>query len=238
MEKDRTAKVLAVLALVVATVGISIGFAAFDSVLTISPNATVTPSDETFKVQFSSESGSIKDDTPVTGEATGSSGASAEGATINNDSDSGPTITNLKANFTEPGQTVTYTFYVGNVGEYDAYLKQVDFANVAEEKLASTDFTGQKAEKFCIAGTDTNKGQVEAACDDITIKISIGEAESAATTQDLTSDTSVSSHMLEKNDYEKVVVTIAYSKVGDGHRADGDFTVEFGDITLTYSAAE
>ena len=43
MEKNRTGQVIALLALVVGVVGLSIGFAAFSSVLKIQSNATVTP---------------------------------------------------------------------------------------------------------------------------------------------------------------------------------------------------
>ena len=43
MERDRSAKIIAIVALCVAVVGLSIGFAAFSNNLTIKSNATVSP---------------------------------------------------------------------------------------------------------------------------------------------------------------------------------------------------
>ena len=53
MERDRSAKIIAIVALCVAVVGLSIGFAAFSNNLTIKSNATVTPNQNDFDVNFS-----------------------------------------------------------------------------------------------------------------------------------------------------------------------------------------
>ena len=106
MERDRSAKIIAIVALCVAVAGLSIGFAAFSNDLTIKSNASVTPNPNDFDVNFSSQDGSEVAGT-VTGVGTNS--ATAENATIDNSNS--PTITGLKANFTEPGQKVTYSFY-------------------------------------------------------------------------------------------------------------------------------
>ena len=54
MEKNRKVQIIAIVALVVGVVGLSIGFAAFSSVLTIQTSATVTPDSSTMNVDFSS----------------------------------------------------------------------------------------------------------------------------------------------------------------------------------------
>ena len=143
MEKDRSSKVIAVVALLVAVIGLSVGFASFSSTLTISSSANVTPNSDTFKVVFSSN-GTILTTEAVIGDVTGT-GASATNATINNDTN--PTISGLAANFTEPGQKVVYTFYAHNSGEYDAFLKSVTYANV----------TGKSESKVCTAGSGTTE---------------------------------------------------------------------------------
>ena len=54
MEKNRTVQLIAILALVVGVVGLSIGFAAFSNTLKIKSNATVAPDKDTLNVDFSS----------------------------------------------------------------------------------------------------------------------------------------------------------------------------------------
>ena len=105
MERDRSAKIIAIVALCVAIVGLSVGFAAFSNELTINSNATVSPNASDFDVNFSTSNTGGQDGT-VSGVGTNS--ATAENATIDNSNS--PTITSLKANFTEPGQKLTYSF--------------------------------------------------------------------------------------------------------------------------------
>lgn len=215
MEKDRSSKVIAIVALLVAVVGLSVGFAAYTASLTISSNATVTPTED-FDVYFST-SGT----TQVAGNVTPSFSSvsdevakpTGEAATL-----ADTTITGLKANFTEPGQTVTYTFYAHNASDYVAYLNQVVFAEVESGKS-----------KVCTAKSDDTIG-VDAACNDIKITVNVG-SETFDTT-----NTNVADHTLAKDGYETVTVTIDYAN--NGNRANGDFDVEFGDITLTYNEVE
>lgn len=215
MERDRSAKIIAIVALCVAVVGLSIGFATFSNNLTIKSNAKVTPNASDFDVNFSTSNTSELDGT-VSGIGTNS--ATAEDATIDN-SDS-PTITGLKANFTEPGQKVTYSFYAHNAGKYVAYLNNVTYANVS----------GKTATKVCTAGVGTDATMVDAACNGISISVKVG-SDTYTGSMD-----SISNHLLNLDSYEEVVVTIEYAS--DASRADGDFEVAFGDIILTYSSVD
>lgn len=216
MEKDRSSKVIAIVALLVAVVGLSVGFAAFSSTLTISSSANVTPNSDTFKVVFSSNGTTLTTEA-VNGDVTGT-GASATAATINNDTN--PTISGLAATFTEPGQKVVYTFYAHNSGEYDAFLKSVTYANV----------TGKSESRVCTAGSGTTASYVASACDDISVKVNVGTTNTTASTANITG------HSLVKGAFEQVTVTIEYAANGD--RADGDFSVAFGDISLVYSSVD
>lgn len=216
MEKDRSSKVIAIVALLVAVVGLSVGFAAFSSTLTISSSANVTPNSDTFKVVFSSNDTTLTTEA-VNGNVTGT-GASATAATINNDTN--PTISGLAATFTEPGQKVVYTFYAHNSGEYEAFLKSVTYANV----------TGKSESRVCTPGRDTTAALVTNACDDISVKVNVG------TTNTTASKANITGHSLAKTDFEPVTVTIEYASNGD--RADGDFSVAFGDISLVYSSVD
>ena len=213
MERDRSAKIIAIVALCVAVAGLSIGFAAFSNDLTIKSNASVSPNASDFDVNFSTSNTSELDGT-VNG--TGTNSATGEGATIDNSGS--PTITGLKANFTEPGQKVTYSFYAHNAGKYDAYLNNVTYANVS----------GKTATKVCTAGVGTDATMVEAACNGISVSVKVGNETFTG------SNGSISNHLLALNAYEDVVVTIEYAS--GATRADGDFEVSFGDIILTYDS--
>ena len=156
MERSRRFKVLSIIALVVAIAGMSLGFAAFSATLNISSSATVTPSSSNFSVGFYPSEIPTLDDgviTPVT-----SGGATGNNVSL---SPASTTISGLKANFTEPGQTIEYSFYVGNEGEYDAYLRAINFLNVS----------GKTSNKVCTPGTGTTATLVEATCEAITMTV-------------------------------------------------------------------
>ena len=216
MEKRRTGQVIAIMALVVGVVGVSIGFSAFSNALKIQSSATVTPDKDTLNVDFSSSDQSVEANeiTPV---VTGS--IQATNAIINNTSD--PTISNLSATFTEPGQTATYSFYAYNAGELTAYLKSIIYGNA----------TGETATKVCKAKEETTDELVQKACNGISLKVKVGsEAETASGLG------SISGHSLAKTKAEAITVTLEYA--AGAERADGDFTVSFGDVTLNYSSVD
>ena len=214
---ERSSRVIAVVALCVAVVGLTLGFAAFSNSLTISSSASVTPDASTFNVDFSSSNDSVVAGkvSPVTNPDT------VVGTEATIDNTNAPTISNLSATFTKPGDSVTYTFYARNAGEYEAFLKSINFNNVASGSTT----------KKCTAGEGTTEALVQAACKSITLSVKVG-SESAVT--GTTAD--ISGHSLAKNSSETIVVKIEYT--AGGALADGDFTVEFGDVSLTYSSVD
>ena len=102
-----------------------------------------------------------------------------------------------------------------------SYLKSITFENVANESSA----------RVCTPGTNTNSTMVAAACDDITLKITVGSE--AGTTGSVAS---ITNHSLAINASETITVEIEYAANGD--RADGDFDVAFGDIVLNYQSVD
>lgn len=217
MEKNRNAQVIAIVALVVAVLGLSVGFASFSSVLNIQSSANVKPDSSTLNVDFSSsiDSVTVAEITPT---ATPNSIVTTN-ATIDNSAD--PTISNLSATFTEPGQSAVYKFYAYNAGELNAYLKSIVYANVA----------GSNATKVCTAKEGTTDALVQKACENILVKVKVGnELETA------TGKASITGHSLAKKTGEMVTVTLEYA--AGAERTDGDFSVAFGNITLNYSSAD
>ena len=217
MEKNRTVQLIAILALVVGVIGLSIGFAAFSNTLKIKSSATVAPDKDTLNVDFSSSPTEVEANeiTAVSNPV----GLITTKATIDNTSD--PVIKNLSATFTEPGQKATYSFYAYNAGQLQAYLKSIIYANVPDNTT----------NKVCTAKEGTTDALVQKACNGISVKVKVGsEAETNS------SVASISNHALTKGQAEPVTVTLEYAQ--DADRADGDFTVAFGDITLNYSSVD
>lgn len=224
MEKERNGKVIAIIGLIVAVLALSVGFAAFTQSLNISTNAIVNPADTTLDIEFTATN-PVTDPIVTTVTGVASEGATSSTANLVTSSGSYTTINNLSATFTDKGESVTYTFYVHNASSYLAYLRSVTFANA----------TNSDTYKKCIAGADTtpetvNNEEGGAACDDISMTISIGGVTYSS------SNASISNSSLAIDGYAPVIVTLSYD--GTHELPDGDFTVAFGDITLGYSSVD
>ena len=142
-------KKLTIILLVLAVVGMSIGFAAFSTTLNISSTASVNPNSDTFSVKFSTNQDRLVVDEVVPSEI--SSGLTASNGVIDNSA--APTLKNLSVEFTAPGQYVEYIFYARNEGEYTAYLNNVYF-------------DGQKK---CSADEGVEQSLVDSACSAINL---------------------------------------------------------------------
>ncbi len=214
MEKNKSSKIIAIVALIVAVIGLSLGFAAFSRVLTIKSSAEVTPSESDFKVVFATSTDD--ESNTVTGTPNGS-GVTADNATINETE-----ITGLKAKFTKPGQSVTYTFKAKNVSNYDAYLESITFANAAD---------GTKP-IVCKAGTSTSNDLVTKACEGIQVTVTVGTKDMAVNS----SNDEIDDHLLAKQGSENVTVKIEYK--ANSEVADEKFDVTIGDVKLNYSTQD
>lgn len=258
MEKKRGNQVMAVAALFIAVIGLSLGFAAFSNTLTIKSSATVTPDASVFDVNFSSSAGStatqaivpVKTHTGAVGDYTADSYNdtyfTATNATITNDAPiAGQTtnsrIENLNVYFTEPGQQVTYTFYVRNDGKVEAYLNEVLFTQVGA--TAADSHTCAIVEENVAEANRATQTLVTNACAAIHYKVSVAGVDYTGTTANgetgLTDATNKLTVNGTQNDHATVVVTIWYdaeTNLGE-YRVDGPMAVTFGDIVLTYSSA-
>ena len=218
MEKDRSTRIIAIAAILVGIVGISLGFAFVASNLIISSSAAVTPVDD-FHVYFSSSENALAT-AAVPGVGSSNDVTATNAAIDNTTAPKSPTITNLSATFTAPGQYATYSFYAWNDNDYTAYLKSLTFASNAPT---------------CTARNAADQTSATAACAGITLSISVGTGASAITNQ-TTSLATISGHSLASKSTEPIVVKIDYAS--NALKASGDFDVSFGDITLTYDTVD
>jgi len=207
MRSERRKKVMTLSILAVCVLTISIGFAVFSSTLNIKSTASVNPDASKFGVIFSNDGNSTSTTQTVNPNLSTYGGA----ATITNGIN--PVISGLSAKFTAPGDSVTYTFYAKNTGEYLAYLNYITFIG----------------NKTCTPGTGTTQALVDSACNGISMSVKVGN--DAAVTG---STSLITNHTLAAGTREQVVVTISYAS--GAARADGSFTVTFGDVMLTYSS--
>ena len=213
MIDNKTYRYIAVAALLLGIVGVTLGYAAFSSTLRITSSAEVTPDSSTFNVDFSSSNSSVQTNNITPTLSANVTGFSATAAQIDNTGD--PTISNLKATFTEPGQSATYSFYAYNAGQYIAYLNSVVFSG----------------NKTCTARTGTTQSLVDTSCNGINLSVKVGSE--AATT---TSISTITGHSLGINGAEEVIVVISY-EAGSG-MADGSFDVTLPDVVLTYNSID
>ena len=105
MEKQRKIKVMSVVALIVAVLGLTVAFAALSQTLTINGAANVNTA--TWDVHFANLTGP-----DITG-----TGASNSEPTLD-----ATTIDNVNMSVTKPGDSVTYYFDIVNAGTIDAVL--------------------------------------------------------------------------------------------------------------------
>ena len=238
MEKDRSTKILAVIALIVAVAGLSIGFAAFSSTLTIEPSAVVVPEDN-MRIIFSNVNG-VPTETTVAGTMNSAmqdartrlSGLGitdpnlpkANDAVIDNTNKKAPKITNLKATFTAPGQSVSYSFYVYNEMSYQAFLKTIQF---------------DTSKYSCTPGTGTDSTTANTVCQSITVEVDVNSTATANVTGNgsVTKNefTSSTAHTLAATSAEPITVTITYPT--GAPETNGDVTVRLPDVLLNYSSA-
>ena len=208
---------ITIAALIIAIVGLSIGFAAFANTLTISSSVSVNPDPTSMNVVFSSSSSSAQTD-PITptkniNDVTNftATNATITGADFR-------TLNNVSAAFTEPGQSVTYNLYVYNTGSYKAYLNELSMG----EKVCSIVENQEHPEQ------EATESLKNAACNGISISVSIDNVT-------LTSSGSLNNMELNVDSSKPVQIVISYAS-GSAY-VDGPISVSFGNITFTATSA-
>ena len=212
--RNRTYQLIAMVALVISVCALTVGFAAF--VIDLNKNSTtkVISNVTNLDVAFS-----ISNSEVVPGTIAGIMNDSDEVGTATIE---GTSLTSIKANFTKPGQVVTYAFNVYNNGNSTAYLTGIDFQNLQAG-----------LNKVCVPTAINGATNYAEACSDIVIKLSVDSLVKDVTDDKTAFNINDTKGLASKKGY-KVTVEVAYPE--DGHTSDGGFTVSFGDIKLIYSS--
>ena len=208
---------LTIAALIIAIVGLSIGFAAFSNTLTISSSASVNPDPTSMNVVFSSSSSSAETN-PITPTKNLDN---VENFTATNATITGAdyrTLNNVIAAFTAPGQNVTYNLYVYNAGSYKAYLNELNMGTKTCSIVENQEHPEQEA-------TESLK---DAACNGISITVKIDNVT-------LTSSGSLNNMELDVDTSKPVQIVISYAS--NASFVDGPISVSFGNITFNATSA-
>ena len=233
MERQRKYKIFSIVALVLAICGMSLGFAAFSKVLTITASATVTPNEEDFKVVtygFKDEesfytfwpgaeieqnwlSNNISIGVPVYLDTT-----TGTVATITNDKNN-TRISDINVTFNKNQSGFQYYFIIKNEGKYDAYINLKEFENYDLK-------TGD-----CIAIEETaNQDAINEACKDTEIMIAVYTSDN----NDIEGTEEEPYYKLEVNDF--IILDLQISTGKNSVNID-PYNVEFEDITINFSSA-
>ena len=137
MEKERGAKIIAIVALLIAVVGLTVGYAAYSSTLTIKGTANVDPA--SWKVNFDYKTGTTSLTGKTTGHATENTAPTLADTTI-----SGFDVT-LKA----PGDSVTYNFLIKNSGTLNAELANFTMGTLTCAPNEGSNISQEDATKLC-----------------------------------------------------------------------------------------
>lgn len=183
MEKEKTSKVIAVAALIVAVIGLGIGFAAFNASLTIDAGATVEVQD-TFSsnVKFVDSSLSCTPKADTTASVDTSTAAIADHA-----------VSGIDVTLKTPGDAVTCTVDVKNASAFTAYLEEIKTASAIS----------------CPAVT--NAQGVEEACATITLDVTSGDTTVQATSTAAAQSTAITGNTIAKDATSTVSFTITYA---------------------------
>ncbi len=158
MRSERNMKILAIVAIVIAVGGLSIGFAAFSQALTISnTTATVTPAE--FKPVFSNLGA-----TTIVGTATASNPTFTPDTTQMSD---------IAITLQNPGDSVTYNFEIENQGTMDAKLTAMIMAGLDSAALS------------CAVSGDTNHIDATNVCADLTYTLTYETSGNSVAVNDL-----------------------------------------------------
>ena len=178
MQKERGFRIIAVIALMVAVVGLTIGYAAYSSTLKITGAAKVDPS--SWNVKFAYKTGSS-----LVAATTGKASMKTE-ATLSDTQVSGFNAT-LKA----PGDSITYNFLVTNSGSLDAKLSTFTMGTISCAPASGSNATTEEANAICkelsytLTGVTASDRLAAGESKDLTLKLEWASTGTAVASDDI-----------------------------------------------------
>lgn len=233
MEKANGSRILAVAALVIALVGLSVGFAAYTSTLNISGNANVQVSGSEWDVGFADTNSAMA---PLSGNPTPITGTGVTNAGTMNmlkytlSQGTAATLTNTSTS------SVSYAFKIKNAGTISATLKSITSAGLtcayvsnAADRVVEQDATPNTG-KTITAGTGSISPTDCKTMFNATLTID-------STTYDLNDLTGATyNNTISQSSDVDAVLTISGTGTAPSAVVDGDFVVTLGATTVNYAS--
>ena len=235
MEKDKTGRIIAIVALFVAVISLSLGFAAFSTRLTIDTSANVTSNTSNWNVGFSVDGTNIADVSTASTKAANESGnpgvIDVKKYTISQNTQATLSTTN--------GSSVSYNLSILNKGSIPAYLDSVNFDNVTVSCSNAAAGSSRVIEGTANAGTSVTGGNSTTISDADCAKM-FGVTLSIDSVN-YTSTPSNPSGTIVAGGSAPVVLTVAYKGTEEANNVaatlDGDIIVTIGTISVVYTSA-
>lgn len=233
MERNN-GKIIAIVALVVAVIGLSLGFAAFSTQLSINTTANVNSGvANNWNVGFAVNGSIVSSATPVNG-VTGGNNSNGS-VTVNKYTIA--QATNATLDFSS-NTSVSYTLAIKNEGTTTAYLDSIDFGSITCQSAAAS--SSSWIEGSSNAGTLQNNGNtidLSSSCSTLfSVSLSIDG------TSYTSSQSSISNVSIASGASVPVVLTLSYNSSNTtaqniANSLDGDITVSAGTIVVTYKSS-
>ena len=236
MEKNNGGRILALVALVVAVAGLSLGFAAFSTSLKVDTAANVTSGTTNWNVGFSANGTDIADlSTATTVDASDSTNPGVIDVTKYTIAQH----TNATLS-TTAGSSVSYELSVLNKGSIDARLDSVNFGDVTVTCQNASGSSSRVIEGQANAGTSSRGGNTSTISNADCAKMFGASLTLGSTTY--TKDTAAITPLtINANNGVSATLTLSYLNTADAQavaaRLDGDIIVRVGSITVGFTSA-
>ena len=231
-------KIIAIVALVVAVIGLSLGFAAFSTSLQISTAANVSAGSGNWDVGFSVDGTNIANlTTPTTKNAENSNPGVLD---VTKYTISQNTNATLSTTF---GSEVEYDFYVVNAGSATAYLDAVNFDGVTISCTNASSSSSTWIEGSSRAGTLSTGGNTSTISDADCAKM-FGVTLTLHSTAYSSTTTGITGKSISGGSNTPATLTISYLGNSGGTAdadtvaatLDGDIIVSIGTIAVEYKS--
>lgn len=233
MEKSNNGKIIAVIALVIAVVGLSVGFAAFSSTLNISSTTNAEIGNNLWNVGFAdATSGNMADLTTPTSVSGSNSNGSLNMLKYTLSQGTAATLSTVS------GSSVTYNFKIKNQGEINAVLSSITAGGLT--CAYSTNTEGRVIERDATPNTGAQVTQGTGTIADtdcrtmFTATLTIGGTNYDITTTTV-SPATYNSTIAAGNAID-ASLTIAATGTTPTNVPNGDFTVTLGNTTVVYES--
>ena len=235
MERERSGKIIAIVSLIVAIAGLSLGFAAFSTRLDITSSAAVPVDASVWKVGFSNVNSGI----PASAVTVNGQTNSANNGTLSLSQFVISQATNAELSTTN-GSQVEYDFYIVNDGDLDAYMNSVTMGGLTCTYKSSVDARViDDGHTTITGGTGTISNADCATLFTATLTIGSSSFTNGQTQTSGFGNTNKLAKPAGTPTYVAASLVIAYNNNSLASAEDapnGDFTVSLGDSTVVYGS--